>query len=61
MFVDGRGNTTSAWPWDVLTINQQVLDWYAEYSNEQLRFASMILERINSFIRRHRDRFAWLN
>jgi len=61
MFVDGRGNTTSAWLWDVLTINQQVLDWYAEYNNEQLRFASVILEQIDSFIRRHRDRFAWLN
>ena len=61
MFVDGRGNTTSAWPWDVITINQQVLDWYAEYNNEQLRFASVILEQIDFFIRRHRDRFAWLN
>jgi hypothetical protein len=42
VFVDSRGATQSAWPWDVLAVSSKVIDWHMRLRDEQSAFVDQI-------------------
>ena len=52
VFLDSHGSTASAWPWDVLDVNQKVLAWFLDYCNELHGFLRAVMEAIDHFAER---------